>query len=281
MSHLLSQTVFFLYEDEKWVNLRTHWMHPDVYGEQLTTFIFGVIISIVCPLFFILQNLCFGCVLNYYSIWKGHAVKVLCHIFKTMTQQTIVLVDTALFRYDGRKEMRPVPSVMILATSYLAYLLPQLALLTTYIFASSSATICTPLASQFLLDNTIAPANNLSLSKLYDQRQSYGRLNGKRIEWNDTWENRGLLWNSRTLKDCDIYCKKAIHKVKCRKKEEYWKLRNSQDLIDQFNYLGFHDVCNFPTKHDLQHIHCPMDSKGFPYLFPGYGFENSTGPEFT
>jgi len=45
--------------------------------------------------------------------------------------------------------------------------------------ASSSSIVCSPLASEFLLDNTISPANNISLAEFYEQRKR-----GKDLMWN-------------------------------------------------------------------------------------------------
>jgi len=52
-------------------------------------------------------------------------------------------------------------------------------------------------------------------------------------------------------------------------------LNNLTDFINQFNLVGFHDICNYPTKNELKlHYGSP---KGFVSYYPGYDKYNSTG----
>jgi len=39
----------------------------------------------------------------------------------------------------------------------------------------------------------------------------------------------------------------------CPKSIPYWKLNSTDDLINQFNYVGFHDVCNYHSLDELQY----------------------------
>ena len=60
---------------------------------------------------------------------------------------------------------------------------------------------------------------------------------------------------------------------------DYRILRDTTDLIDQFNYVGFHDIClmlNLDDRHKyLQGV--KSGKKGRDVVFPGYSETNSTG----
>jgi len=84
---------------------------------------------------------------------------------------------------------------------------------------------------------------------------------------------------------------------------KYFRFSNISDLIDQFNYVGFHDVCIYPAvgqlspnkypdsypdsqypylceSRHLGFITCKYpDSKGVKYVFGGYMEHNQTGIE--
>ena len=51
------------------------------------------------------------------------------------------------------------------------------------------------------------------------------------------------------------------------------------DLIDQVNYVGFHDVCNYPGTFELTPYKNPYDprTKGIEDVFVGYTQSNNTG----
>ena len=58
--------------------------------------------------------------------------------------------------------------------------------------------------------------------------------------------------------------------------EKYWKLETIEDLIRQYNYVGYHDICNYPTTSDIQH-YIFGSAKGFAYIYPGFALRNQTG----
>ena len=264
---------------------------------------FGIIISLVCPVMFVIQNTLFGLVLNYQSIYEGDMARVLRHLFKKMRYQLVVIIDNSMFIFglDDNKENRTLKTYetnISFVVAYIVYITLPVGLFILYAFARTNTILCSPLEVPFLLNNSITPANNLSLSELYRQRQAYGHLNGdvtaEPINWGGErysagrWsekikaeENRGkfgLLWNAKT----DNFYYNGTQDHRCYRRLNYWKLNNLKDLIDQFNYVGFHDICNYPTKPDfIEYRKCPgitnKNQISMTYLYPGYRRKNSTG----
>ena len=35
-------------------------------------------------------------------------------------------------------------------------------------------------------------------------------------------------------------------------REQFWTLNDIGGIIDQFNYVGFHDICNYPEPNELE-----------------------------
>jgi len=63
---------------------------------------------------------------------------------------------------------------------------------------------------------------------------------------------------------------------------QYFPFSNISDIIDQFNYVGFHDVCNYPGTQDLTPykqslLYNLTASKGIGAVIGGYSERNSTG----
>ena len=57
-------------------------------------------------------------------------------------------------------------------------------------------------------------------------------------------------------------------------------LNNLSDFIAQFNYVGYHDICNYPEWTELfgyMETDRSKNPKGFLYNYPGYIWKNSTG----
>ena len=85
--------------------------------------------------------------------------------------------------------------------------------------------ICRPLVdkSSFLLDNDAPLAHEFNWTELYEDRKSFGRNFSEKLDWNG---KGGLLWDSE--------------------KVTFWKLNKTADFIEQFNFVGFQDICNYP-----------------------------------
>ena len=61
--------------------------------------------------------------------------------------------------------------------------------------------------------------------------------------------------------------------------QKYLPFETIDDLIDQFNYVGYHDVCIYPPWKDMAMY--PQDKvndyKGLLVVHPGHSEENQTG----
>lgn len=179
----MCQTIHLLIEDKRWTNLRVHLVKPEQIGERMTTLIFGIIISLICPVVIIFQTQMFGVVMNSYRFKKGCVTKILLHVFKQVRFQNLIITDSNLLRYDDNKRLS-IWKVILLALSYVVYMLPVVGLFFAYYFAWSNSTVCHPLAAPFLLDNNISPANNISFLKLYEKRKEQA-------------ERSKLLWDTK------------------------------------------------------------------------------------
>ena len=65
------------------------------------------------------------------------------------------------------------------------------------------------------------------------------------------------------------------------RKHKYFSLSNSYDMIDQFNFVGYSDVCIYPKEDQLSPNLDPDDltTKGTKYVFGGFIQNNQTGTE--
>jgi len=75
----------------------------------------------------------------------------------------------------------------------------------------------------------------------------------------------------------------GVHPAGYREKQ-YFPFSNISDLIDQFNYVGYHDVCIYPGDYQLSPTvdnRCPtlQPPKGIRYVFGGHIYKNRTGIE--
>ena len=52
-------------------------------------------------------------------------------------------------------------------------------------------------------------------------------------------------------------------------------------MVDQFNYVGFHDVCIYPNDNQMAPYEDPSSNKtkGIPFVMGGYINNNQTGKE--
>ena len=246
--------------------------------------IFGVIVSIVCPFMFCLQNLIVGLILNSHIMTFKKFGKIFGHSVATLRHQIVVLLDKSRLLYELPNEQASLFDILRIACAHAAYLILPIVLFIILTYASNPGIICSPLAAPFLLNNNYAP--KLSLPHLFEARQKTGKQ---------------LFWDSATQRK--IW------------KGNYWKFENIQDLLNQFNFVGFHDVCVYPESVDIQSIQaCPscnieiqpgrgyddddfnlsssywlsdyspgtefteeVPTKGFEYVYPGYNKQNAKG----
>ena len=163
------KTLSFLIHDERWVNLRSYLFNtldnpPD---DKNTTFIFGIIISLVCPELFRLQNILLGL-----TVTNGNVgCKTLMKIIKS-TGVHLVIPDVSVFDTTPKRTFS-FRKCIKLTVGYFVYVLPVLALLYGLLYAQTNQTICRELNARFLLDNNVEPAVNLT--KMYEDRRSSRR----------------------------------------------------------------------------------------------------------
>ena len=83
------KTLIFFINDDRWKNLRDY--YTDEYGNKLVTFVFGIFISMLCPLFFVIQNIILGLCIN-----GGLNLEKLKPVFMSTKSQIIVIYDMTL-----------------------------------------------------------------------------------------------------------------------------------------------------------------------------------------
>ena len=251
------------------MNLRTDLTNK--IGDLGVTLIGGIIVSIVCPFMCIVSNLFLAIGLNFTSLIKGEIRLTFEHIASELILQTVIISDSTKFERNGisRFTWWKIPK---LSLSYMVYLLPTVALLSIISYGKTSLILCRPLEAGFLLNNSFVPANNIEFDELYRQRQAYGES----LETNGHRSNGQLVWNAYTFN----------RPLSNTHYQQYWNLSNLDNLIDQFNFVGYHDVCNYPETSDLDVFPYlfpdlfPVAGKGFYYMYPGYNERNSSGPNY-
>ena len=224
--------------------------------------------SIVCPVICIVSNLFLAIGLNFTSFIKGKIRATFKHILSEMILQTVIISDSSKFEKNGTNGFCwwKIPK---LALSYMVYFLPTVAILSVISFGKTDMTLCRPMKAEFLFNNSVVPAFNMDFDTLYRQRQIYGeRFYSGSFQGNDQ-----LVWNVKNVEVKYCYQKYCYQK--------YFNFNNLHNLIDQFNFVGYHDVCNYPKRSELHYVFYPRNrQKGFAYLYPGYNDRNSSGPSY-
>ena len=254
--------------------------HNQMHGEMAVTFGFGVAISLVVPVMFWVQN----CVQSVVEQLFGINNKTLKNIFKQSFSQsvvqfemsvcnefeksarstTVIPKDKSFDQIDDRpKTKRGSWKYFIgLIASHLTYISLPIILVCMMQFLSGNGTVCRPLKSKakFLLDNGATVTGNISLGTIYQERKAFGKSHEK---WMD-WTNNGLLW--------DDYASERKH--------NYMPLQNIDHFIEQFNFVGFHDICNYFEERQIELILPDVyRTKGLHRIFPGYARDNTTGSD--
>ena len=214
-----------------------------------------------------------GIGLNFNSFIKGEIGSTFKHIISELNYQSVIISDSSNFEKNGINVFSwwKLPK---LALSFMIYLLPTVAILYILSFGRLNMTICHPMKAPFLVDNTFVPANNLNFEELYRQRQ------GEQQEFDMPefemplelamafCHNQNLAWNGVE------FAEEWFFSFHC---QQYWNFNNLNDLIKQYNFVGFHDVCNHPK---LTELHFQFGIKGFMFLYPGYHERNNSGPNY-
>ena len=63
------------------------------------------------------------------------------------------------------------------------------------------------------------------------------------------------------------------------RKGNYLPLETIGDLVDQYNYVGFSDLCNYPPNKDMTKVRDPSskDTKGIYAVYYGHTNQNQSG----
>jgi len=160
----LPKTLIFLNHDERWSNFREYCFNEENYGTTYVTFVFGILISLICPFTFGVQNVIFGLVVN------GRMHKdIISHVLSTTKTQLVIIYDTNLFYKNNEDNTKGIVGYVKMAAGYFLYVLPVGFIGYLFLLISSTSFVCQDMKAPFLLDNTFKPAVNMM--ELYLMRQ--------------------------------------------------------------------------------------------------------------
>ena len=170
--------------------------------------------------------------------------EIIKNICATIKYQTVILADSPKFRN------RLCTWVMLLSLliGYFAYLLPAAGLAGFLLLFETNSILCYPMEATFLFNNSATLSLNTTFTDLYQDRKRHGGM----------VQDRGY-------------------------KRLEMPLNNLTDFISQFNYAGYHDICNYPEKNELfdyWETDTSKNPKGFRYNYPGYIWKNSSGTSY-
>ena len=151
----LFKTLVYLNNDLRWKNLRDYYMEEDAKG---VTFIFGLIISVICPFIFQLQNIMLGLFITNGKLNK----ETFKHVIKTTRKQLVIIYDLTMFDRNPGKKIKVILRMAKLAIGYFFYVLPIGIIGYIFLFINSKSFICQEMKAPFLLDNSYEPAVNLT-----------------------------------------------------------------------------------------------------------------------
>ena len=174
----LSKTLIFLNHDERWSNFREYCFDEENYGKKNVTFVFGIVISVIFPFAFGLQNVLFGLVLN----WRINK-DTIGHVLSTTKTQLVVIYDTRLFYKSNKYNTKDIAEYGKMAAGYFLYVLPVACIGYLFLLISSTSVVCKDMKAPFLLDNTFKP--DVNMTELYLMRQQscdHGYCSVERIE---------------------------------------------------------------------------------------------------
>jgi len=152
----LSKTLVFLNHDERWSNFREYCFDEKNYGTKNVTFVFGIVISLICPFTFGLQNVLLGLVLT------GRINKdIIIHTLSTTKTQLVLIYDTSLFYKNNEDNTKGIVGYVKMAAGYFLYVLPVGCIGYLFLLISSTSVVCKDMKAPFLLDNTFKPSVNM------------------------------------------------------------------------------------------------------------------------
>ena len=253
--------MFFLLKSEKWAPYREYWF--EVHGQKATTCLFGLLTVLMMPILFWIARrgengiqFLFGArklaKLSTKSPEDGKSIHFMESIV-TIPQQCQIS-----FHPKGLAQKLKVLCGISLSKIYVIFLfgciygLDQL---------SSSGFRCRNLkdGAGFLLSNETQPADylNATFAQIWEMRKE----NAKDVDFYDDQVNG--LFTDYLLNDDFVDYPESINDFPVPQ-----KFSQAADLIESFNLLGFHEVCNVPIK-----SHLKLESK----LPPWFDFRNASG----
>ena len=142
------------------------------YGTQQTSFLFGTIINLICPLTFCVQNFLLG-----FGINGGINRDILHHVRKSLRHQILVIYNINLLDVKIHiKERNKAKQYLRLSVGYFLYMLPVCLIGMLFLTVRTSRTICQPMKSKFLLDNNVnISIFNTTFGEIYKERNNYGK----------------------------------------------------------------------------------------------------------
>ena len=246
----------FLNNDERWNNLREYYFEN--YDEKLVTFIFGLIINIICPYLFQIQNVVLGLFVTTGILNKENFL----HILNTTSYQLVAIYDLTLFN-RSRIRINRFWRMGKLALGYFFYILPTAAIGYLFLFIKTKSFVCQEMKAPFLLDNSYNPSVNMT--ELYQLRINYF------YEKYTPGDTSYKMESSRVLR-WDVFNEDGY------RFQKYLPFETIDDLIYQFNYVGYHDVCIYPPTEDLSmSSNRTGNQKGLYQVYYGHFEKDQTG----
>ena len=219
-----------------------------------------------------IQNLLLGM-----CLFEGSQKNGFLHILQSMRCQLVVLYDISIFRGISKAETKcSWRGVLRIIVGYILYVLPICGLISLFIYGNPNFTLCRVPKSTFLLDNEILPS--VDMATLYEARQSFAQdlilhNPGSDFMAFSYQDNFGLLvWDAAIRRNV----RQSYRRYK------YWPLENIKDLITQYNYVGFHDICIYPrlfydTADAMEYWN--FETKGLAKIINGYTERNTSGQD--
>jgi len=202
----------------------------------------GVLLTLVCPILSIIQNILFGFVVSLFHFECNF--EVIKSIFATIRYQTIIISDSPNIRtrFCSRSKWIIFLSRLI---GYFAYLLPAAGLAGFLLFFETNSILCYPMEATFLFNNSATLSLNTTFTDLYrDRKRHGGMVDGKRLE---------MPLNNLT---------------------DFISQFNYAGYNDICNYPEKNELFEYWEKDRSK------NPKGFRYNYPGYIWKNSSGTSY-
>ena len=134
-----------IFEDPRWTGARQYFISK--IGSDNFTIISGVIITLICPVLSIIQNIIFGLIINIFNYKHFSFAKILDGV----QYQTTIISDASRFQvYFGNGKSKTFISRLF---GYLFYCIPLVGVLLFYLFFEANSFGCRDMKAPFLFNN--------------------------------------------------------------------------------------------------------------------------------